>query len=305
MLAFQFLFAEMNRPRVLKEKGLHTINFEGFDDDRTIQKAATEYDIVINTASGFEAGLATSLIRGVGERKIALGVYVHYIHTSGTTNYANSPTLNLYPGYNAPTISDQATAQVVSTLHMLNEATPYAQRTTDLTVLATGKETGVSTHIITIPMLFGFGTGLFRKLSGQLPILMGGALCAKQVWIVGDGDGVKQYIHVEDAAAVYELVLRRVLEGLDLNDDQSGDLFQVTGNIQNAMKYGHRPAEKPEDWVDYQDKIYIGRVFVANYSRIQSICDHKGLEGFIRRTDPKMSGMDAGGYRGLGGGRNS
>ncbi|KAL3443702.1 hypothetical protein BJX65DRAFT_320478 [Aspergillus insuetus] len=219
-----------NQARVLREKGLNTIDFKGFDDDSTIKKAASEHDVVINTASGFEAGLATSLIRGLSQRKIALGVDVHYIHTSGTTNYANSPTLNLYPGYNATTISDEATAQVVSTLRQLNEATLYAQRTTDLAVLAVGKNTGVSTHIITIPMLFGFGTGFFRKLSGQLPILMGEALRAKQVWIVGDGVGVKQHIHVEDAAAVYELVSRRVLEGLDVPSGEEGIIFVENGS---------------------------------------------------------------------------
>ncbi|KAL2785960.1 hypothetical protein BJX66DRAFT_342579 [Aspergillus keveii] len=216
--------------RVLQEKGLRTINFKGFDDDSTIKKAASEHDIVINTASGFEAGLAASLIRGLGDRKNALGVDVHYIHTSGTTNYANSPTLNLYQGYAAATISDKATTQVVSTLRQLNEASPYAQRTTDLTVLAVGKEAGVNTHIITIPMLFGFGTGFFRKLSGQLPILMDEALRARQVWIVGDGVGVKQHIHVEDAAAVYELVLKRVLEGLDVPSGKEGIMFVENGS---------------------------------------------------------------------------
>jgi nucleoside-diphosphate-sugar epimerase len=100
----------------------------------------------------------------------------------------------------------------------------------DLTDLAVGKETGVSTHIITIPMLFGFGTGLFRKLLGQLPILMGEALRAKQVWIVGDAVGVKQHIHVEDSAAVYELVLRRVLEGLDATSGEEGIIFVENGS---------------------------------------------------------------------------
>ncbi|KAL3465083.1 hypothetical protein BJX64DRAFT_253741 [Aspergillus heterothallicus] len=215
--------------RVLKGRGLTTVDFKGFDDDAAIRKAASEHDVVINAASGFEAGLATGLIRGLAERKNALGVDVHYIHTSGTTNYANSPTLNLYPGYNADTISDEETGKVVSTLRRLNELNAYAQRTTDLTVISVGQETGVSTHIVTIPMLFGFGTGFFRKLSGQLPILMGEALRGKQMWIVGDGIGVKQHIHIQDAAAVYELVLRRVLEGQDLPSGEDGIIFVENG----------------------------------------------------------------------------
>ncbi|KAL2834026.1 hypothetical protein BJY01DRAFT_224755 [Aspergillus pseudoustus] len=214
---------------VLKDKGLTTIDFKGFGDDDALREAASEHDVVINTASGFEDGFAASLIRGLAERKNALGVDVHYIHTSGTTNYANSPTLNLYPGYNADLVSDKATAQVVSTLRHLNEQTPYAQRTTDLAVLSVGKETGVRTHIITMPMLFGFGTGFFRKLTGQLPILMGEALREKQMWIVGDGTGVKQHVHIEDGAAVYELVLRRVFEGLEVPSGEEGVIFVENG----------------------------------------------------------------------------
>lgn len=118
---------------------------------------------------------------------------------------------------------------MVSSLRHLNEQNTYAQRTTDLTVLSVGQETGVSTHIITIPMLFGFGTGFFRKLSGQLPILMGEALLEKQMWIVGNGKGVKQHVHIEDAAAVYELVLRRVLEGLDVPSGKNGIIFVENG----------------------------------------------------------------------------
>lgn len=57
-------------------------------------------------------------------------------------------------------------------------------------------------------MLFGFGTGFFRKLSGQLPILMEESLKEKQMWIVGDGKGVKQHIHIEDAAGCSEESLR-------------------------------------------------------------------------------------------------
>ncbi|KAL3472702.1 hypothetical protein BJX99DRAFT_210491 [Aspergillus californicus] len=228
-VAISVLVRGEHQARIFRDNGLATIDFKGFDDDATLRKVASEHDVVINAASGFEAGLATSLIRGLAERKNALGLGVHYIHTSGTTNYADSPTLTLYPGYTADTISDKEPTKVVSTLRRLNEQNMYAQRTTDLTVLSVGQETGVSTHIITIPMLFGFGTGFFRKLSGQLPILMGEALREKQMWIVGDGKGIKQHVHIEDAAAVYELVLQRVLAGLDVLSGEDGIIFVENG----------------------------------------------------------------------------
>lgn len=55
------------------------------------------------------------------------------------------------------------------------------------------------------------------------------SLKEKQMWIVGDGKGVKQHIHIEDAAAVYELVLRRVIEGLGVPSSESSIIFVENG----------------------------------------------------------------------------
>ncbi|KAL3443695.1 hypothetical protein BJX65DRAFT_311669 [Aspergillus insuetus] len=62
--------------------------------------------------------------------------------------------------------------------------------------------------------------------------------------------------------------------------DQAEISYNIYGVASVGMPRDHHAifvevndAEKPEDWVDYQDKIYVGKVSVANYSQIQPICD--------------------------------
>ncbi|OJJ52908.1 hypothetical protein ASPSYDRAFT_95272 [Aspergillus sydowii CBS 593.65] len=156
---------------VLEGKGVSTVQVDDYTDRTAIAELASDYDVIINGASGFELGLATALIEGLAQRKKRLGVEVHYIHTSGTTNLADSPVLDLYPGYKPDPISDSSPAELTSTLRILDAASPYAQRSIDLAVTDKGKLTGVKTHIMCLPMLFGVGTGLFRTVSGQIPVL--------------------------------------------------------------------------------------------------------------------------------------
>lgn len=62
---------------------------------------------------------------------------------------------------------------------------------------------------------------------------------------------------------------------LDLSDG-SGYIYQVTGNIQTGMSFGHKPGKKPEASASYVGKKYIGTVSVTNYPRIESIVN--GIE---------------------------
>jgi hypothetical protein len=47
---------------------------------------------------------------------------------------------------------------------------------------------------------------------------------------------------------------------VEMNSDQSGWLFQVTGDIQNGMKHNDKPARKPEESGAYQSKTAIETV---------------------------------------------
>jgi hypothetical protein len=67
------------------------------------------------------------------------------------------------------------------------------------------------------------------------------------------------------------------------NPDGSGYVYQVAGDIQNGMSYGHKPGRKPEDSATYVGKEYIGTVSTTNYPRIESIVN--GIEPPKKQLD--------------------
>ena len=66
---------------------------------------------------------------------------------------------------------------------------------------------------------------------------------------------------------------------------RSGYRFQVTGNIQQGMIFGHRIDENPEEAPDFVSKEYLGVVTEADYQRVQST---------VERIDPPKKQFEGG-----------
>ncbi|KAJ5475000.1 hypothetical protein N7539_008066 [Penicillium diatomitis] len=60
---------------------------------------------------------------------------------------------------------------------------------------------------------------------------------------------------------------------VEMNKDQSGHIFQVTGDIQNGMRHDDKPAKKPEESGTYQGKAHIGKVAAGDFDSIKRICE--------------------------------
>lgn len=60
---------------------------------------------------------------------------------------------------------------------------------------------------------------------------------------------------------------------VEMNNDLSGHVFQVTGDIQNGMKHNDKPAKKPEESATYQGKEFIGKIAAADFARIKPTCE--------------------------------
>jgi len=101
-------------------------------------------------------------------------------------------------------------------------------------VVETGLAAAVKTTILMSPTIYGFGTGLFNKLSIQFPTLLRAAIKAGQSEMIGEGKGVWSYVHVADLARLYELLLNKVLKGEELPNGEKGILFSSTGSYQWA-----------------------------------------------------------------------
>lgn len=63
------------------------------------------------------------------------------------------------------------------------------------------------------PTIYGVGSGKFNKISIQVPGLIRASLKVGQALVIGDGKGVWNYVHIDDLANLYALLLQKILEG--------------------------------------------------------------------------------------------
>jgi hypothetical protein len=58
---------------------------------------------------------------------------------------------------------------------------------------------------------------------------------------------------------------------VETNTDGSGHVYQVVGDIQNGMSYGHRISTRPEEEVIHIGKQYVGTVSIADFTRVEFV----------------------------------
>lgn len=57
------------------------------------------------------------------------------------------------------------------------------------------------------------------------------------------------------------------------NSDGSGNVFQVTGNVQQGMRYETKPWSLPEAYLSFSHKEALGAVSKEEYHRIGAVCE--------------------------------
>ncbi|CZR69193.1 related to NAD dependent epimerase/dehydratase family protein [Phialocephala subalpina] len=194
---------------VYEKMGVKPILFKSLDETDFLQKLASGYDIIIHTASGFHTASAKALVTGLGDRKKQTGKEVHYIHTTGTSNLGDQPISGKY--HEDRIFSDKE--DIFAYEKMRESKQIYAQRTTDIAAVETGLANGVQTHLIMSPTIYGVGSGKFNKLSIQVPKLIRASLKAGHALVIGDGKGVWNYVHINDLADLYVILLQKILNG--------------------------------------------------------------------------------------------
>jgi nucleoside-diphosphate-sugar epimerase len=202
------------------------ILFTSLEDSAALTAAASQHDIVINTASGFHTGAAKALILGLGQRKRNTGNDVYFIHTTGTSNIGDKPITKTY--YEPRILSDKD--DLYSYLKKREAAEKYSQRTTDMVSIDTGLEEQVKTYLIMSPTIYGLGSGLFNKKSIQLPTLIRTAIKRGQVEVIAPGNGVWDAVHIADLVILYEVILSKILEGTPIPSGKQGIYFSETGD---------------------------------------------------------------------------
>lgn len=209
-LEISVLVRDDDRAKYFSSINLKVYIMQSLDDTEPIRAAASENDIVLHTAAGYNIPSAKALIEGLAKRKQqSPDAEVYFIQTSGTSSVSGRPISKKYHESRAFSDNDP---DIYAYLKKREKAETYIQRETDIVVVETGLKENVPTTIIMSPTIYGLGTGKFNRLTTQSPIMMFSAWKAGRAEYVGDGKGTNAMVHVEDLAELYELVLLDWLE---------------------------------------------------------------------------------------------
>ncbi|KAK1756295.1 hypothetical protein QBC47DRAFT_343028 [Echria macrotheca] len=210
---------------------LHPILFASLDDTSSLTTAASSHDIVIHTSLSYHTPSALALLAGLAQRKRVTGQKVWMIHTSGTSNVADFPVSRKRYVSSDDFVLDDEEDDVYSFERDREKEWGYGQRATEIAVVEGGLELGVETVVVMCPTIFGVGTGLFNRVSIQVPAYIRAGIEHGRVVVVGEGKGVWNYVHVQDMADLYLLVVGRIVkrDGEGLPMGKKGILFCENG----------------------------------------------------------------------------
>ena len=209
----------------------------GLTDTESIIKTASHYDLIINVGSGFIPAGSQAFVSGLAQRAKLNpdGPTPWLLNIAGCTNLGDKPlTQTAHPDRE---FDDADGNSVYEWLRAADEREPYPQRTTEVGVLTAAEATGGAVHAVSLntPLIFGAGTGLFNQQGIIIPTLMR--------YVVSHGYGFKlnetanfDYVHVEDLADVYVLLVQNILEREDrgvgyIPSNKGGILFPAVARV--------------------------------------------------------------------------
>ena len=169
------------------------------------------------------------MILGLGDRKSSDSTkHVHFIHTSGTSNLADHPITATASDVHI--FSDKENIYAYENSREVAE--PYAQRTTDIVVVNTGRKASVPTTILMSPTIYGPGSGLFNQLSIQIPTMIRTAIAKGRAEVIGAGAGTWDEVHISDLVLLYELGLAKILaKDPAVPQGEMGIIFSEAGDF--------------------------------------------------------------------------
>ncbi|CAO2649751.1 Nn.00g010430.m01.CDS01 [Neocucurbitaria sp. VM-36] len=211
---------------------INTIKWPGLEDPAFIEETASNYDIIINTGSGFNPEGAIAFVNGLARRVKSGKPAPWMLHISGCTNLSDRP-LTQPPRPLREWNDEQDSGEIFEHMKALDEMEPYSQRTTEVGILEAAAAAGVQAVSVNAPCIFGEGTGLFNKQGLVIPLIM--------MYVVQHGYGWKlnetanfDWVHVLDLADIYVLLLCTILEREDrgvgyIPSGRNGVIFAAVG----------------------------------------------------------------------------
>ncbi|KAF7524510.1 hypothetical protein PCG10_005770 [Penicillium crustosum] len=191
---------KQDQAQILESKGVKSFVFNGLDDTAQMENLSREHDVVIHTASTMHTEAIEAMITGLAGRREATGK--HRIFSDKSDN-------------------------IYQYLKDRQEIEDLPVRRSDVAIVEIGRRLAVPTFILMSPLIYGVGTGLFNKLSIQIPAMARGAIQAQRAEVVGDGSQRWGNIHIADLGDLYELLLSKIPLGDNISSGENGIYFTV------------------------------------------------------------------------------
>jgi nucleoside-diphosphate-sugar epimerase len=129
-----------------------------------------------------------------------------YIHISGAGNLMD---LSAQPGVSLPKVyEDKSDAEEILSLP---PDRPHAAIEQELIRRAAATNTKIA--IVSFPMLYGKGRGIFAKHAGHFQLYVQGVLSHGKAFVVGEGANRISTSHVSDASAALVFLIEEALKG--------------------------------------------------------------------------------------------
>jgi nucleoside-diphosphate-sugar epimerase len=244
-LSFDLLVRNESQAQKLRDAygtRVNTILWEGgLEDTVFIANTAEKYDIIVNVGSGFIPSGATAFVEGLARRARGSAedgsnhTAPWLLHIAGCTNLSDRP-LTQEPQPLREWDDSADGEKIFEFMQELDSREPYLQRTTEVGVLGAAAASGVVNAVsLNTPLIFGEGTGLFNQGGLVIPLILR--------YVVKHGHGFKlndtanfDWVHVEDLANFYVLLVRAILERSDrgvgfIPSGKRGVIFPTTGRV--------------------------------------------------------------------------
>ncbi|CAG9986513.1 unnamed protein product [Clonostachys byssicola] len=149
-----------DQAKALSKLGINVIQAD-LSDEKAILDAVlnNEIDLIVHAASSFVLPLGLNLVRALGQRGKITGRKTYFINSSITTPFSEDG------GWPEGEVKD--TDNLYETEKQINDGHPV--RITDIGLVEESKAQGVEFFNVAVPVVYGRGSGEWKKLSTNIP----------------------------------------------------------------------------------------------------------------------------------------
>ncbi|KUL88833.1 hypothetical protein ZTR_03417 [Talaromyces verruculosus] len=201
-LEFRAFVRNEEKARLISENipSVHSVVGSARDNDLLAAESEAA-NIVVQIANTDDDDLSFTLLDGVAKNKSGI-----YIHISGAGNLMD---LSTQPGVPLPKVyGDKSDAAEILSLP---PDRPHAAIEQELIRRAASTNTKIA--IVSFPMLYGKGRGIFAKHAGHFQLYVEAVLSRGKAFVTGEGANRISTSHVSDASAALVFVIDEALKG--------------------------------------------------------------------------------------------